>query len=210
MNKKTIKKDLDQIAVKDQHVAKALAEHGYPEPRPREVGFEAFLTTIVSQQISTQAAKTIIERVFVAIGDVTPEAVLVTPSETLRGAGLSQRKLDYARGLAEAILAGTFRVDDLPKMSDEEAIDHIVQLKGFGVWSAEIYLLFSLGRRDIFPADDLIIRTSLYKLKRKRKTLTAKSARDAVKSWSPQKSAGSLFLWHLHHCGFTKRSGIKL
>lgn len=204
MNKAMIKKDLDILANKDKHVADALSEYGYPAPRPREGGYEAFLTTIISQQISIQAARTITERVFAALGEVTPRATLKTSDIILRGAGLSQRKLEYARGLAEAVISKRFRIDELSNMDDDQAIEHIVQLKGFGVWSAEIYLLFSLGRRNIFPADDLIIRTALKKLKRKRKTLTAALSRDLVKKWAPQKSAGSLFLWHLHHCGFTK------
>ncbi len=75
--------------------------------------------------------------------------------QQLREAGLSWRKVEYAKGLAEAVVSGTFNIEELEQLSDEEAIASIIQLKGFGRWSAEIYLLFSLSRQNIFPADDL-------------------------------------------------------
>ncbi len=197
MNKRKIKKDLDALALRDTHVAAVLETLGYPEPRVRPSGYNAFLSTIISQQISIKAAATIQQRVLNALPDLSPEGLLATPIETLRSAGMSQRKVEYARGMAEAILAGTFCPDAIESMADDEAITHITQLRGFGVWSAEVYLMFSLGRNDIFPADDLIIRQSLQKLKRKRKPLTAKTARALVEHWAPYRSVGSLFLWHM-------------
>lgn len=199
MNKRQIKKALDVLAERDTHLCAALKRVGYPEPRLSPKGFEAFLTAIISQQISIRAAATIKQRVVDALGEVTPEVLLSLPIETLRCAGMSYRKVEYARGLAEAIVSGEFSPDALEDMDDQEAIKQITQLRGFGVWSAEVYLMFSMGRPDIFPADDLIIRQSLEKMKRKRKKLTAKPARELVKHWAPYRSVGSLFLWHLHH-----------
>ena len=199
MNKAKIKKGLDTLAAGDHHLADMLGKIGYPPPRIRPAGFETFLTTIISQQISNQAAATITRRVLALMDEVTAEALLGISDTQLRDAGLSQRKLEYAQGLARAIAAGEFDPDSLRTLSDQEAIAAIVKLRGFGVWSAEVYLMVSLGRPDIFPADDLIIRASLRKLKRKRAELTAKKARELVAHWAPYRSAGSLFLWHMHH-----------
>lgn len=199
MNKDDIKKSLLRIAVIDKDVAKALNDFGYPEPRLSPAGFETFLNTIVSQQISTRAAATVWGRVSNLMSTIDAKALLDLPRQALREAGLSQRKVEYAQGLAEAIISGDFDPEALTTMDDLEAIGAITQLRGFGPWSAEIYLMFSLRRLDIFPADDLILLTSLQRLKKLPNRPTPKVARDMVLHWSPWRSAGSLFLWHYHH-----------
>lgn len=199
MNRTFIKKGMDYLAERDKHIAVQLEKVGYPEPRKRPAGFEAFLNAIVSQQISIRAAATIQARVVDCLPEVSPKALLHIPVQSLRGAGMSQRKVEYAQGLAQAIVDGSFNPDALKKMDDATAVEQIVKLRGFGVWSAEIYLMFSLGRKDIFPADDLIIRQSLQKLKRKRDKLTASKARKLTEHWAPYRSVGSLFLWHMRH-----------
>ena len=199
MNKDNLKKALQGIAGVDKDVSEALNDFGYPAPRLRPAGFETFLNTIVSQQISTKAAATIWGRVSNLMSSIEAEALLELPGQALREAGLSQRKVEYAQGLAEAIIRGDFDPESLTEMSNVEAIDAITQLRGFGRWSAEIYLMFSLRRQDIFPADDLILLTSLQKLKNLPERPTPKKAREMIQHWSPWRSSGSLFLWHYHH-----------
>tara|TARA_R110002111_G_scaffold104641_2_gene162606 strand:- start:1213 stop:1815 length:603 start_codon:yes stop_codon:yes gene_type:complete len=199
MNNAHIKKALQGIAGVDKDVALALKSNSYPEPRIRPAGFETFLNTIVSQQISLKAAETIWGRVSNLMTEIDAENLLSVPDIALREAGLSQRKMEYAQGLANAIVQGTFDPEALASMTDQDAIEAITNLRGFGRWSAEIYLMFSLRRQDIFPADDLILLTSLQKLKNLPERPTPKKARDMVEHWSPWRSAGSLFLWHYHH-----------
>lgn len=199
MKKAQIKRGLDAIAAVDKHMAKAIAVYGYPEPRIQPSGFEAFLSTIISQQLSTKAANTILGRVKALLPKVDARSVLAIPGDDLRTAGLSQRKVEYVRGLAQAIVAGDFAPEALTAMDDDSAIAAITQLRGLGQWSAEIYLMFSLGRLDLFPAADLILQTSLQKIKRLKARPTAKIARQKVAHWSPWRSVGSLFLWHYHH-----------
>lgn len=198
MNKDDIQKALQGIAAIDDDMAKALNDCGYPAPRLRPTGFETFLNTIVSQQVSTKAAATVWGRVTNLMSTIEAEALLDLPSQALRDAGLSKRKVDYAQGLAEAIISADFEPEALTKMGDAEAIAKITRLRGFGPWSAEIYLMFSLGRQDIFPADDLILLTSLQKLKNLPVRPTPKKARDMIQHWSPWRSSGSLFLWHYY------------
>jgi DNA-3-methyladenine glycosylase II len=199
MNKTQIKKGLDAIASVDKHVARALDMIGYPKPRLRPAGFETFLETIVSQQISVKAAASILARVKALLPVCEADSLLAVSNEQLRAAGLSQRKVEYLQGLARAIIDGLFDPEALHDMDDESAIESIVRLRGFGRWSAEIYLMFSLGRPDIFPADDLILQVSLQKVKRLRTKPTPKVARQKVEHWGPWRSVGSLFLWHYHH-----------
>lgn len=198
MNKAVIKKGLDSIAEIDRDVAASIQRFGYPEPRVRPPGFETFLATIVSQQISTEASRAIMGRVRVLLPEVRPDKLLGLPEGALRGAGMSGRKVEYATNLAEAIVDGRFVPERLAALDDEAAIREIVALRGFGRWSAEIYLMFSLQRQDIFPADDLALRLALQKLKGIDVRLTPKRSRDLVAQWTPWKSVGSLFLWRFY------------
>ncbi len=199
MNETKIAESMDYLARIDPDIKHALPNVGPPPPRIRPVGFETFFTTIVSQQISTAAASAIMARVRVRLPSLTAETVLLTPPEALREDGLSYRKIEYAKDLANAITEGTFSINALKQLDDQTAIDQITTLRGFGRWSAEIYLMFSLQRQDIFPADDLAIQIGLQKLKNLDDKPSAKTARQLTEHWAPQRSTGALFLWHYYH-----------
>ena len=198
MDQKQVINDIDSIAAIDADVEIAVAEFGYPQPRVRVQGFETLFTTIVGQQISVEAAAAIMKRVRDLLPRLDAPSLLKLPEGALREAGLSMRKIEYAQGLASAILDGVFNPDDLPVLEDQEAIKTITALRGFGVWSAEIYLMFSLQRRDIFPANDLALQVALQRLKGLDNRPKEKQARELIRHWSPWRSAGSLFLWHYY------------
>ncbi|GAB4349774.1 MAG: DNA-3-methyladenine glycosylase [Gammaproteobacteria bacterium] len=187
-----------ELAEADRDIARAVKQMGLPEPRLRPAGFETLFAVIVSQQISTEAARAIRERVVALMGEVTPQALLRVKPDALRQAGMSFRKIDYARGLAQAIVDGELDLDGMKKRSDAEVIEAITALRGFGAWSAEIYLMFSLRRRDVFPAGDLALRSALARLKGIEEKVTERQARELVEHWSPWRSVGSLFLWHYY------------
>ena len=198
MDKKSIRQGLNNIAKTDTDIKRALKIYGYPEPRAQPAGFETLVNTIISQQLSSKAAQSIMQRVHDCLDEITPACVLKKRSSSLRKAGLSERKVSYIKGLAAAINKGEFDPERIPHMNDEDAIQSITQLHGFGQWSAEIYLMFSLGRRDIFPANDLALQAALAKLKGLENKPTPKVARELVSHWSPYRSMGSLFLWHYY------------
>ena len=195
MNQAKIKRHLDRLARLDPDLRRGLLLVQYPKPRIREQGFDTFLSTIVSQQISTEAAASIMRRVRALLPDMCASAVLRLPAGALRDAGLSMRKVEYVEGLARAMVGDRFDPSKLESMDDKGAIDAITSLRGFGPWSAEIYLMFSLQRSDIFPAGDLALRIALQKLKGIKTPLNEKQSRELVAPWSPYRSAGSLFLW---------------
>lgn len=198
MNRAIIKKGLDAIAASDKDVKKALQLIGYPQPRIRPAGLDTLVATIVSQQLSTKAANAIMGRVRDLLPELNAAAVLALRKPTLRKAGLSERKVEYIRGLAKAIHTGEFNPHHLDSMDDAAAISAITNLHGFGEWSAEIYLMFSLGRSDIFPGNDLALQVALQKLKHLQQRPTPAVARKTVAHWAPWRSAGSLFLWHYY------------
>jgi len=198
MNQAKIKRHLDRLAQLDPDLKRGLELVRYPKPRIREQGFDTFLSTIVSQQISTEAAASIMRRVRALLPDMNATAVLCLPAGALRDAGLSMRKVEYVEGLAQAMVEDRFDPSKLVSMDDQSAINAITSLRGFGPWSAEIYLMFSLQRSDIFPAGDLALRIALQKLKGIDTPLNEKQSRELVALWSPYRSAGSLFLWHYY------------
>ena len=189
---------METLVEVDEDVANAVEQFGFPAPRLRPAGFETLFAIVVSQQISTDAARAIRQRVVALMDDVSPESLLNVDPEALRSAGMSYRKIEYARGLAEAIVDERLDLEDMRKQTNDEVIAAITALHGFGLWSAEIYLMFSLRRRDVFPAGDLALRSSLGMLKGLDEKLTPKQALELVEHWSPWRSVGSLFLWHYY------------
>ena len=198
IDRRAIRKGLSVIATKDSDVAQALTRISYPEPRIRPVGFEALLSIIVSQQISTGAARSIMDRVRALLPEISAPATLALPDGALRKAGLSGRKVEYVTGLARAIVAGQFDPVALEQQTDSQAIASICMLRGLGRWSAEVYLMFSLQRPDVFPAGDLALRRALQKLKGWDNRPNADEARATVAHWMPWRTVSSLFLWHFY------------
>ena len=187
-----------QLAACDDDVAHAFEQFGTPTPRVRPAGFRTFFATIISQQISTEAARAIQGRVEQLLPELSAETLLAVESRALRQAGMSYRKIEYAQGLARAIVDRELDVDSLDSLPDEAVVEAITALRGFGRWSAEIYLMFSLGRRDIFPADDLALRVALGRLKGLEQKPTPRQSRALVAHWAPWRSVGALFLWHYY------------
>ena len=193
-----IRRDLDWLAGRDSDLRAALERYGYPAPRIRDPGFGTLLATVVSQQISTDAAAAIMARIHALLPELSAARLLELPAGSLREAGLSRSKVDYVEGLARSVMSGSFDPYALDALGDDDAIDAITALRGFGRWSAEIYLMFCLQRADVFPAGDLALRVALQKLKGCEESLNESAARSLVEAWSPCRSAGSLFLWHYY------------
>ena len=198
MDQDTIRRHLDTLARSDADLRAGLDRVGYPLPRIREPGFETLLAIVVGQQISTAAAAAVMARLRELAPRLDAQAVLALPDGALREAGLSGRKVEYVTGLACAIADGDFDPERLAGLDDAAAIDAITQLRGFGVWSAEIYLMFCLRREDVFPAGDLALRVALQKLRNRAHALDEREARELAAAWAPRRSAASLFLWHYY------------
>ncbi len=194
----TLAEGLSVLAAVDPDVARVLDEAGPPSLRRNQAGFEALLRAIVSQQISTAAAATVWARLEKATGGIAPDALLMLDEEALRGAGLSRQKVAYARGLAEAVVTGGIDLDGFSGRPDEDIVEELVRLKGIGRWSAEIYLLFALGRPDAFPADDLALMIGAQRLKRLDTRPNRTGLTEIAEAWRPWRSPAALLLWHYY------------
>jgi len=194
--KAKLKKAIDALAKVEPKFAAALKRAGYPEPRISEPGYETLLRTIIGQQVSVHAARSIWNKLEAAVGDISDPAKLTAASdEDLRGAGLSRQKISYARSLAGLVASGELDLRNLPK-DDEEAIARLVQVKGIGRWSAEIYLLFAEGRADIWPAGDLAVQIEVGRIMGLDERPKEKLVRELGEAWRPHRGAAAIFAWH--------------
>jgi DNA-3-methyladenine glycosylase II len=190
---------LDALAIADAGLRVAIARVGYPAPRQRDPGFATLLRIILAQQVSTASAAAMWRKLEAALGgEVDPVRFLTLDDAALRAAGFSARKAEYARGLCREITEGALDVELLAQLEEEAAIEALVRLRGFGRWSAEVYLLFALGRADVFPADDLAVQIAYQRLRRLDVRPTAKSLRAMTESWRPYRGAAAVFLWHYY------------
>lgn len=193
-----IREALDALGKRDADIAKAIGLVGYPEPRNREPGFGALLNIVAAQQVSSASAAAIRTRLLAAIDPLTPENFLAASDETLRAVGFSRRKVEYGRGIAEAMRSGLLDAERLAAASDEEVVATLTTLRGLGRWSADIYMLFALRRADVWPAEDLAIQEALRRLKGL-EVRPARAASEAiVESWRPWRGVAALFLWHYY------------
>jgi DNA-3-methyladenine glycosylase II len=168
-------------------------------PREEWTHFDALVRSIVYQQLSGKAAATIHGRVLALIGDGAEAAqrIVATSHEDLRAAGLSNAKARYVRNLAEHVLDGSLPVESLHDLSDEEIIAALTQVKGIGKWSAQMFMMFRLGRPDVLPELDLGVQKGIQKAYRLRKLPTPKQVLRRGEKWAPYRTIGSWYMWRI-------------
>jgi len=158
--------------------------------------FSSVAEAIVYQQLNGKAAVTIWKRFATIAGEpVTPEGILKLSDEQLRAVGLSKQKSAYVKDLAEKTAAGLLDFSKLPEMSDEDVIEHLTQVKGIGVWTAHMFLIFSLRRPNILPTGDYGVRMAIKKHYRKRKIPEPKEMERIARAWEPYRSIACWYMW---------------
>ena len=196
---KSLHASLDALATREKAFARVLDTRGKPEPRHSEPGVETLLRTIVGQQVSVHAARSMWNKLIARLGQpVDLQKLLESSDEELREAGLSHQKAGYARSLAGLVLSGELDLAHLPE-DDEDAIAHLTKIKGIGRWSAEIYLLFAEGRGDVWPAGDLAVQIEIGKLLGLDGKPTEKQLRELAESWRPHRGAAAVLAWHSYN-----------
>jgi DNA-3-methyladenine glycosylase II len=190
---------VERLASLEPAFAGVLERHGVPEPRASEPGAHTLLRTIVGQQVSVAAARSMWAKLEAAYGSPPDLArILKAGDDELRLAGISRQKAGYARSLAELILSGELDLASLPA-DDEEAIALLTKIKGIGRWSAEIYLLFAEGRHDVWPAGDLAVQIAIGRLLGLDERPTEKQLRELGEAWRPNRGAAAVLAWHSYN-----------
>jgi DNA-3-methyladenine glycosylase II len=195
----SISEHVRALAEREPAFAKVLETHGIPEPRNSEPGAHTLLRTIVGQQVSVAAARSMWAKLEAAFGSPPDlKRLLAASDEEMRAAGMSRQKAGYIRSLAELVTSGELDLAHLPE-DDEEAIALLTKIKGIGRWSAEIYLLFAEGREDVFPAGDLAVMVEIGRLMGLPEKPSEKQLREFAEAWRPYRGAAAVLAWHSYN-----------
>ena len=186
--------ETDYLKKKDKRMAEVIDRIGHVERTVDTDLFSAVVHHIVGQQISTKAQETIWQRMLSALGEVNAEAVLDAGVPKLQSLGMTFRKAEYITDFAEKVHTGAFDLEGVWQKSDEEAIRELSSLKGIGVWTAEMILLFCMQRPDVLSCDDLAIQRGLCMVYHHRK-IDRKLFEKYRRRFSPYGSVASLYLW---------------
>ncbi len=190
-------KAVRHLSEADPTLAPIFAQVGPFKPNWVPERFSALGYAIVSQQISTKAAASIRQRVIDLLQPhgFAPHAILAQPFETLRGCGLSKQKTAYLIDLADQVSKGSVPLHEMHELDDEAVIEQLIQVKGIGRWTAEMFLIFSLGRPDVLPVDDLGLRAAVKRLDRLKEMPTKAEVRERGTAWKPYSSVATWYLW---------------
>lgn len=198
---------LDALGQAVPQFAKTRALIGDPKLRRWPAGFPTLVDVIVGQQVSNASASAIRQRLRTAFEPLTPDAILAASDDQLRNCGLSRQKIAYLRDLALHVSDGRLDLEHLDGTPDDAAIDSLVAVKGIGPWTAEIYLLFALGRPDVWPSADLGLAVGIRHMFGLDARPTPARMRELAEAWRPWRGAAAHFLWHAYH-HFTQTHAI--
>jgi len=186
--------EMEYLKSKDKHLAEVIDRIGKIERAVNPDLFSALINAIVGQQISTKAQQTVWKRMYNLLGEITPISILNRSKEDLQGIGLSFRKVDYIRNIAQKVADKELDLEALHGMNDEDLCAELSNLKGIGKWTAEMIMLFSMQRKNILSYGDLAILRGMRMLYHHRE-ITNEKFRKYWRRYSPYASIASLYLW---------------
>jgi len=196
-DEKAVQAGIRHIRRRDPILGEVIRSVGAFTLKPRKQGYEILVRSILSQQISTSAASTIRNRLQALLPGrrIVPQSLDALSDEQLQQVGISTQKRTYLRDLTRCTLDGSISFKRIRKASDEEAIEELIQVKGIGRWTAQMYLIFSLGRMDVFAPDDLGLRNAVDRLYDIPDQAPRKHYDELAMNWSPYRSIASWYLW---------------
>jgi DNA-3-methyladenine glycosylase II len=191
------KSDVEALKQLDDLFATIDNAYGPPPSWSRSPGFAMLAQIILEQNVSVASANAHFKKLSEYIGTFTPENILRLSEDEMRSCHISRQKSSYLKGLAAAVKNGSFDIDELPGLTQEEAWHRLTALKGIGDWTAGIYLMFCLQFRDIFPSGDVALMSAMKELCK----VSGRKEADAVaERWSPYRSLAAYYLWHYYTC----------
>lgn len=209
-NADDIKRHLGVLRRRDKRISHAIKFAGLPEPRVVGAGFATLIRIIGDQQVSTAAGAAIWAKLKRnAGGRVTAARLLKLGEAGMRASGFSGQKARYALGLAEAVDAGTLNLKALERADDETVRTTLMAFKGIGAWTADIYLMFGMGRPDVWPVGDLALQVAVQMLHELKARPTPKELHGLGEGWRPYRSSASLLLWRYYGAARTKTAPNK-
>ena len=185
-----------EILSRDPMMKELIEKYGELTLEKNNNYFGNLLSAIIGQQLSSKAADTIYKRMATLMGNnISPENVLKTPDENLRQAGISGNKIKYIKNLSQAVLDGSLDLDNIHEYDNEKVLQKLTTIKGIGLWTAEMFLIFSLAREDIFSFSDGGLNGAINKLYGGGSILSKEEIINITDKWKPYRSLASLYLW---------------
>ena len=188
----------DQLAKTDADLGRIITAYGYPPLWTRPNTFESLVHIILEQQVSLASALSALNKLKERLPELTPANMLSLTDQELRECYISRQKTIYIRSLAEAILSGQIDLEEFNQLDNEEVRNALTKLKGIGNWTADVYLMFVLGRADIFPIGDLAAVNALKRVKSLSANTTKDEILDISEKWKPCRTVASMMLWHYY------------
>jgi DNA-3-methyladenine glycosylase II len=185
----------DRVAKLDPDLGAIITAFGYPPYWSRANTFESFVWFILEQQVSLASARAALEKLRERVGTITPENVLMLDDDDMRAAYFSRQKAGYVRALAREILDGRLNLASLERLPDELVRHRLIQLKGVGNWTVDVFLILALHRADVFPKGDLAAAKALRRVKGLSASSTADELADVAQMWSPLRTVATMLLW---------------
>lgn len=196
----------NQLAKKDKELRAIIKEHGHPPMWTRPATFQTLILTILEQQVSLAAAYAAFKKLKERIGYVTPAKILSLTDEELRACYFTRQKTVYARELALAIQSKKISLKKISVLPDEAVREQLIQLKGIGHWTIDVYLMHALQRTDLFPLGDIALVNSLKEVKQLPKDTGKEKMLAIAEPWRPYRTIAAMILWH----AYIKKRGIKI
>ena len=181
----------------DSDLAQVVEELGQPPLWSREPGFATLIHIILEQQVSLASAQSAFDKLTAAAdNEITPNQFLSFSDSELKEFGFSRQKARYGRLLSESLANGTLSLDELHQMDDADARDALIDVKGIGPWTANIYLLMALRRQDVWPSGDLAVKKAMEDIKGLNDTPSTERADEMALQWKPWRAVATRILWH--------------
>ncbi len=198
LNKKSLIKAVEYLEVRDRHLKLVVSKFGPPPLWEREEGFKTLIYIILEQQVSLASAKAAYDKLLKKIGSITSVNFLKLSDVELKLIGFSRQKTSYGRNLADAIITERLNLAELSDLNDVQAKEQLMNIKGIGPWTADIYLLMALGRPDIWPNGDIALASAVQKLRGIASRPSFEELNRMSLKWKPWRAVAARILWHYY------------
>jgi len=188
----------DQLAATDADLAAIINTYGYPPLWSRPNTFETLVHIILEQQVSLASALSALNKLKERVGELTPARLLLLTDEEMRACYCSRQKITYIKYLAEALLSGHIKLNELEHLPNDAIRAQLITLKGIGHWTIDVYLMFVLQRADIFPIGDLAAVNAMKKVKHLPASTTKDELVIIAAGWQPYRTVATMLLWHFY------------
>jgi DNA-3-methyladenine glycosylase II len=187
---------VDALSARDPDLRAVVAQFGPPPLWARRPGFATLVQIVLEQQVSLASARATYGRLRDTWGDITAERFATLTAAQVQSAGVTRQKAGYCLGIAQQIIDGSLDLRRLGRADDEEVRARLVEIRGIGPWTADIYLLMALLRPDVWPDGDIALVTAAHQIKRLRRRPDTQRLRRLAASWTPWRSVAARILWH--------------